>query len=1135
MLIDNENKNLKVHEWISKYVEEGHMDVVTGYFTVSALAFLARETNSKIREFRFVLGDIVSTENIDDRTIDLLNENITVEAAVKLSQLAKEAVDFLKQDKVAAKTLEPNFCHAKLYLFKAANDERHNFFVSGSSNLTEAGIGLKKTQNVELNISETGDNNQYKELIAWFNDLWGKPQAHNKKTLVDNEGKKYEKPFKDYLIGEIEKLFVKYTPRQLYYKVLFELFGHQLLLEKDDAEFNRKVGKLENTVIYKTLYEFQKKGVLSLIKMMQKYNGAILADAVGLGKTWSALAVIKFFEFEGLDTVLICPKKLEQNWSRYLKRHDSKFEKDEFDYLVRFHTDLQDDRIFKKTGASREWFQNDKPKLLVIDESHNLRNSKSGRYQFLLEDILKKKGDWKVLMLSATPINNTLLDIRNQFKLIVEGDTKGFEEPLGVKNIDYTFRAAQKSFNQWKEENNPKIGEFIKSLPANFFKLTDNLTVARTRKMIEGMQTGLEFPEKVPPSNGGISENIFVTPSQMGNFESFEELLEHFPPMLSGYQPAFYVEELEDADILHDERQRDFFLVKMMYILMVKRLESSWISFYSTVQKILNHHQTALDRIKAYQEAKEDAEIEDTPQITMFEDDELEDELEEFTLGKRRKISLSEIDKAGMLDLYKKDLKKDIDSLELLRANLERFEERISKEVKKPNNHETEDDKLEVLIQKIKQKRKHTANKDNSKVVIFTVYKDTAYYLFNQLNQRGFTKIAVVSGDKSRTADMEGETRNFEPILERFCPFTKLFREKEWDFKPGSSDLTLQQQYDEWVEWVADTDKKTYEKLKNPIDILITTDTLSEGQNLQDCDTVVNYDIHWNPVRVIQRMGRIDRIGSPNEKIYGVNFWPSNSIESYLNLKGRVEGRMAAMQLAGSEVQLEFSDTFKEMAQDKDLEDKLNERMMQQMETTWDDIDVSDRGLGFDDLSLERFRQELMEELQRDEKFYKDMPKAVYTGFNKEYETCPEKGIIALLGYPSRPPKVAEYSYSDYELIYIDMEGKQVVLNQKEVLDALTEHKEKQRFVPNEIDKGEEKAISGLVSAIKYWLKSQAAEEEKLEDGTTEKKMGKEAKDIIQKLKAGDKVAVERIKQNIKVSDKYQSENFDLIAWFIVS
>ncbi|HMN33559.1 MAG TPA: helicase-related protein [Chitinophagaceae bacterium] len=1131
MILDNENENLKVHEWISKYTQTGKLSIVTGYFTVGVLAYLSKETRDKIDEYKFILGDIVNFDTDKDRALDLLNEEINIDASLKLSKVAQEAVAFLELDKVKAKTLEPNFCHAKAYLYKHNDkDPQKDYYISGSSNLTEAGVGLKTTNNVELNIGSFGSDPQYNELIKWFDSLWSRPQAHDYKTVVDGNGGVNRIPFKKYLIDEIKKIFTEYSPKQLYFKVLFELFGDELLLEKDNPEFNRQIGRLENTVIYNSLYEFQQKGVLSLIKMLQKHNGAILADAVGLGKTWTALAVLKFFEMKGYKSILLCPKKLENNWNKFLEV-GNKFEKDNFEYKIRFHTDLVENRwdsYTRRDSFTIQQMLDDKPKILVIDESHNLRNNKSNRYKYLIDEILSKsKGEIKVLMLSATPINNSLMDIRNQFKLIVGGNAKGFEESLDIKNIDYTFRAAQKAFNEWTQEPEPKIGEFIKKLPPNFFKLTDSLTVARTRKMIEGHQDGLEFPKKSKP------ENIFVTPKQIGNFESFEELFDHFPPMLSGYQPSFYIEEFEDADVLHDEKQRDHFLVKMMYILMVKRLESSWFSFQSTVEKILAHHQNALDRIKQYQETKKETGWNEA-QPSLFDDDEILAQIEDFTLGKKRKTRLVDIDSSGNIENYKKDLNADIKALLSLQSNLDQFAHKIDKEIKKPANHNSEDDKLEALINRIVKKRQAGENGGNAKVLIFTVYKDTAFYLFEQLIARGFDKVAAISGDTSMVWNEEGETKRFEPILERFAPFTKLFKEKEWQFEPSSKEISLNQQFDEWQHWIAENDKRTYEKLLNPIDILIATDALSEGQNLQDCDLVINYDIHWNPVRVIQRMGRIDRLGSPNTKIFGINFWPSNNINSYLNLQGRIEQRMATMRLAGAEVNLDFSDTFKEMAEDENLEQKQKARMLEQMQSSWDEIDT-EKSLGFDDFSLETFRQELLEELRKNEEFYKSLPNGIYTGFKAIQEVCPQEGMIALLGYPSKPAKANNFEYKGHELIYIDHSGKSVFLNQKEVLDALAKHKDEIRFVPKAIDQGEPKSIEHLSAALSAWLKSQATEEEVQEDGTVKQKMGKASLDMLNKLKTGSKTTIQKLKDEGSTSQKFNKDNFDLITWFIIS
>ncbi len=661
--------------------------------------------------------------------------------------------------------------------------------------------------------------------------------------------------------------------------------------------------------------------------------------------------------------------------------------------------------------------------------------------------------------------------------------------------------------------------------------------------MINGHETGLVFPTKKKP------DNLFVTPHDLGNFETFEELFKKFPPMLSGYQPAFYAESMKKkkerqearkkgeatVSVLDDEIQRDKFLVKMMYILMVKRLESSWDSFYSTVNKILFHHQNALEKIRRYEaDKKNNAELESNLGEAL-KDEDADDEVIEITLGKKRKISISEIDKAGNINLYKKDLKKDIDALENIFSNLQRFKETIEKEVIVPGNVKSADTKLEVLIKKINDKRASGENNNNQKVVIFTVYRDTAEYLFKQLKQRGFDRIAMVSGTGSKTTYSDEEHKYFEEILERFAPFTKLYREKEWDFRPSAETIDAAEKYHEWIQWISDNHSNVYELIKSPIDILIATDALSEGQNLQDADMVINYDIHWNPVRIIQRMGRIDRLGSPNSKVFGVNFWPSDNINSYLDLQGRIEQRMAAMQLGGAEVYLDFSDTFKEMAENEELENRMKAKMMEQMQTSWEDIEVSEHGLGFNNLSLEKYRQDLLEEYNANTEKYTRMPKGVYTGFRATNDICREDGIIALLGYPARLPKVQNHIYQIYDLIYINNEGTPVLLNQKEVLDALTLHKNEARYIPEPIDRGDEAAIAELANSLKNWLNRQSFEEEKQEDGTIKKTMGVKAKDLLSKLKTGDKEAIKSINQNIKVSDKYQVDNFDLIIWFLVN
>ena len=523
----------------------------------------------------------------------------------------------------------------------------------------------------------------------------------------------------------------------------------------------------------------------------------------------------------------------------------------------------------------------------------------------------------------------------------------------------------------------------------------------------------------------------------------------------------------------------------------------------------------------------------------MFDEDEdADDVLDRFAIGKSidRPIKISSIDAAGNLEKYKKDLKKDIKSLEHLKNNIDKFSLEIQKETRPPQYHDSKDSKLKALIEQIVQKRASGENNNNQKVVIFTVYKDTAQYLFNQLKARGFSRLAMVSGDYSMTDDSTEKLKKFEPILQRFAPFTKLFNEKKWEkFEPTEGANTTQK-YAEWQQWVQLNDPSVAKALNAPLDILIATDALSEGQNLQDADLVINYDIHWNPVRVIQRFGRIDRLGSPNDKIFGINFWPTENINIYLNLQRRIEKRMTAMKLAGAEVPKSFSDSFTAMNEGDLLETMQKTRMMEQMQVTWNDIEVNEDQFGFSDLSLEKFRQDLFAELKQKQDFYQNMPRGVYSGFVRNPTILPKDGVIALLGYPAKKTGRDESRYQKYDVVYTDWLGNSVIVNEKEILELLSQEirKNPPRELPDGVDQGEQKAIEKLSNALKTWLKKQAVEEVIQEDGTVKKTMGLSMKEKLERLKQGDKAVINEIKTEGKPENVFQADNFDLIVWMVV-
>lgn len=1122
MLLDNKTKTedsefYKVFDFIKNYTENGGLDIVTGFFSIYALALMKDDVN-QAEKFRLILGNLMQEESQLNKIIDLLNGDPSITSTFTLSASAQKAVEFLKQDKVLVKTIQRNFCHAKAYIYND-KDTRKNFHIIGSSNLTDAGLGIKDSSNIELNTASTGNDNDYKEIKKWFKHQWDNI-AQEKIELPD----KSKVDVKKHLIELITNLWKPWEPIDLYYKVLYELFKDDLLALSTDAEFKREIAHLEETIIYKTLFPYQQKGAISLIKMLQKFNGAILADAVGLGKTWTALAVMKYFETKGYTVVLFCPKKLRNNWEQYQSHRGSRFERDEIEYFVRNHTDLQDERL---TNGYPDFplikIQRKQKLLFVIDESHNLRNDKSSRYKFLVDNVLmpeRIKRDVKVLHLSATPINNKLMDIRNQFKLMTKGQDDGFKETdLEIESLENIFRNAQKDFGEWTNLDNRKIADFISKLPLKFEKLTDALIVARTRKLIESEFGEMNFPKKGNPINN------YITPEKIGNLKSFDDILNALRVNLTAYRPSEYIKDLKVESVLENPKQREKFLVKMMYILLMKRLESSWYSFKLTVENILNHHTNALEKVEKFIKTKQDTTIES--ELTGEEQEEIEETAAEIdgeneepiTLGKKNPIALSSITK---IDLFKKHLEADIVKLKKLKENLDSFEKDF-------NEKKTNDPKLDKLIEHIKTKQKG----ENKKVLIFTVFKDTAKFLYDKLKEHKIANLAYVSGSISETIDgYTGE--KFEIILERFAPFTKLYNEKDWselyekanlgdEFKEGDK---WKVSYEKWLEIIRKHDKNTLKKIEAPIDVLIATDCLSEGQNLQDCDTVVNYDIHWNPVRLIQRMGRIDRLGSPNKLIYGINFWPGKNYEDYLRLKSRVENRMALMSVVGTELDDNLTPEFQKMVEDNPLLPKQAQKMLDQLQITWDDIEVNDETLGLNDLSLEQFRQELFEFFKKNEEFFKKIPNGVFTGFkfksNKKWKELPDS-VVAVLGYPKRPDEVTNHVYEEIHLLHqsFDDKGKSVILNNnQEILALLRHHKLELRYVPKQIENADKDIIQKLSDSVSHWVKSQAMPV---------------AVNQIQNMFTGDITPKKISPEQKKLEDKFKPENFDLINWFVIS
>ena len=1128
MLIDNKHELKKKHpitvfENIRINMQDaGAFDFVTGYFTIGALARLHDKIKPQ-NSYRIILGDLYSAQPNRRNIIDIINQKHQVKEVLNLRQDCEKAVEFLNQKCVRVKTVDKNFCHAKTYIYTHPDEDtsKNNFCIVGSSNFTDSGLGIRPSSNIELNKLINGTDDGFEKANEWFKLLWEDKET-TKEIIKNDEGK--EESCKDFLIKLISDFFEKYSPADLYYKTLYELFKEDLSKLESDVAAQKDLVHLSDSVIYKKLYDFQQKGVMSLIRMLNEFGGAILADAVGLGKTWSALAVMKYFELQGYKVLVLCPKKLSHNWMRFLRDRHSIFEADKFDYFVRYHTDLygEGERLDKNDGIKLGNFKRFQKLLIVIDESHNLRNDESGRYEFLVEHFYKnrERKDIKTLMLSATPINNRLIDVRNQFKLIAHGRDNGFAEAEGIKipSLKIKFAQGQKKFNEWQMLPNKRISYLRAQIPDEIFQLVDKLVVARTRKLIkEHLKADIHFPEVESPP-----DNVYAGDFPIHELRDVADILVLMGQVsMTAYQPAKYMKVERQLKAIEDDRTRQKGVAKLMHILLIKRLESSWWAFHKTLDAIYRYHLNVLKTVKAEKKGVIIAQDEEQQQEWNEEFEELEIEgLDE--IGKKNPVEVSKI---TQLAQFTKDLEKDCKYLKILHDNFSEFAKQFQ-DKKGDVIPGKKDEKLNKLIAKIEDKRKKDKNR---KIIIFSVFRDTTKYLHEQLKARGYGEMALITGTENQcdyTNIGRRDKSDFEPIVERFAPYTKIYKEKEWEELYKEWKVEAPKDFEAWKKIIAKHDEKTNRELNEPVNLLIATDCLSEGQNLQDADCLINYDIHWNPVRLIQRFGRIDRIGSRHDKVYGINFWPAPSMDDFLRLKTRVEGRMAVGTLFGMEVN-DVSETFKEcLDQIDDIIRNQSEKMFKQLEISWEDLEGKSESFGFAELSYEQFRQELMEQLSKDKALYDKIPNGVYTGFNTLPQTKLNEfgsGIAGLLGYPAKPDKGAnhntEYKYEYLDLFYISHDGHMTILNNMEVLTALREHKMAHRYIPISVEKPTPETIAELKDMIEKWMK---------------KKFETEDVQLALSEFDGESMAIKKKDETIP-AERYKIDNYDLITWFVVS
>lgn len=893
--------------------------------------------------------------------------------------IAKECVDWIRK-KV---TFQSNVTDENMMGFMTV-DQSTYMPING---FTTVDLGCDRGNNAYYPVQKTESYENANYFLNLFEELW-----NDKKKLQE---------VTDVVIENISAAYRENAPEYIYFFALYNIF-HEFLDDISEDELPNEATGFKQSKIWGMLYDFQKDAVLAIISKLEKFNGCILADSVGLGKTFTALAVIKYYENRNKSVLVLCPKKLSENWNTYKGNYiNNPIAEDRLRYDVLYHTDLS-----REHGTSNgieldrlNWSNYD---LVVIDESHNFRNggelsgedAKENRYLRLLNKVIRAGVRTKVLMLSATPVNNKFIDLKNQLALAYEGDPEQINEKLATtKNIDEIFRQAQKAYNMWCKlpAEDRTTDALLQMLDFDFFELLDSVTIARSRKHIEQYYNTSaigKFPKRLAP----ISLHPSLTDlNDAINYNDIYSILMSLN--LTIYTPSNFIMPSKLAkyiDMTHNkgtsltQQGREEGIRRLMSINLLKRLESSVYSFRLTIDRIKTLIDSTIGTIDRYQSG--DCILELT-EITDSDDFDYDDQnTDYFAVGKKVRIDLADMDYVS----WKRELEKDADNLELLSLMIADITPK----------HDT---KLQTLFELIRKKVEHPINPGNRKIIIFTAFSDTADYLYANVSK--FAKENFELETAEITGNVDGKTTipklrsDLNTVLTCFSPVSK-----------GKSVL------------MPDS--------KEELDILIATDCISEGQNLQDCDYLINYDIHWNPVRIIQRFGRIDRIGSKNEYIQLVNFWPDMDLDEYINLKSRVETRMkiSVMTSTGDDDLInteEKGDLEYRRAQFKRLQEEV--------------VDIEDMGSGISimDLGLNEFRLDLLEYIKHHEDI-ETAPKGLHAVVLQTEES--PAGVIFVLKNINNSVNIDNRNrIHPFYMVYISEKGKIVCdyLNPKKLLDTM--------------------------------------------------------------------------------------------------
>jgi hypothetical protein len=914
-----DNINYKAIDDLRVSISKGsRLSIAAATFSIYAFQEL-KERLLNIEELRFIFTEpsfLKEKEKRErrqfyipriDRERTLYGSPFEVKLRNRLTQkaIATECAEWIKE-KV---TFKSNVTDDKMngYINVSGKEECAYLPING---FTTTDLGCEKGNNI-LNFVTKLDVSNSKALLKSFDEIW-------------NDSKRFS-DVTEQVAENISNIYKENAPEFVYFITLYNIF-HEFLEDISNDVLPDEATGFKSSQIWNKLYDFQKDAALAIINKLEKYNGCILADSVGLGKTFTALSVIKYYEGRNKSVLVLCPKKLNDNWITYKSNYiNNPIAKDRLRYDILFHSDLSRNKGYTN-GLDLSHINWSNYDLVVIDESHNFRNGgkiygdednkKENRYLQLMNKVIKAGVKTKVLMLSATPVNNRFNDLKNQLQLAYEGEVENMDRILNTESsIEDIFRQAQKAYNVWsKLPQEERITErLLGMLSFDFFEVLDSVTIARSRKHIEAYYDTAaigRFPTRLTP----ISRRPSLTdlPCAINYNEIFGQLQKL---NLSIYTPSVFILPSKAHKYNHSKGDgaksglslegREMGIRRLMSINMLKRLESSVNSFRLTLERVQNLIQDTIERIDNHE-----SEI-DVQEANIYDLD-IEDQENEAFIGTRKsRIALEDLDYIS----WRKYLKNDFDELELTRLML----------LDITPEH---DSKLQQLISDLRGKFEHPINNDNRKVIIFTAFSDTALYLYNNLagriKDRYGLNVAIVTGDiDARSTLKTNEKMDFNKVLTLFSPMSK---EKA----------------------------VIYPEINEGIDVLIATDCISEGQNLQDCDYLINYDIHWNPVRIIQRFGRIDRIGSQNEVIQLVNYWPDMTLDEYIDLKGRVEARMkvSVMTSTGDDNPIspeEKGDLEYRKAQLKKLQEEV--------------VDIEDMsdGVSIMDLGLNEFRLDLLE------------------------------------------------------------------------------------------------------------------------------------------------------------------------------